>query len=111
MNSVFSIYQNGPAPFETQFESQVEGSALVFLCGSCWRSSTGLGGLSLTIDGNPVAETQIYINETNSHVALPPVLVEIGDITVGPHTLGIHMTNGDMTTDRNDYFSAGVFFF
>lgn len=111
MNSVFSIYENGPAPFQTQFESQVEGSALVFLCGSCWRAgSPGLAGLSLTIDGSPVAQTQLYLNETKSHQALPSVLVEI-EISGGPHTLGISMTNGDMTTDHNDYFSAGVFFF
>lgn len=111
MQSAYSIYLQGPLPVQTPFTSYVDGTAVVFVAGSMYRGgSPGFGGVSLTIDGQPVASSQIYLNATDSHAATPGVFVEV-PMTAGIHLLGVSATNGDLTTDSNDWFSAAVFFF
>jgi hypothetical protein len=107
--AAFVLNQDGPIPAYTSFQSQVSGPALVFLSGSAYTQYGGTCGIYLVMDGNPVLTSSVYMNEVNSHHAVPAVFGTV-DLTPGPHKIGFSTTTGDMMTDQNDFFSAAVFF-
>ncbi len=100
--------QKGPIPADFKFEAPADGPVVLFVSGSAWRpSSAGFAGFSVLLDGNQVGLTQMYMNEVNSHHALPPVLIPI-ELTFGSHTLHLSPVNGDMETDGNDGFFVSM---
>lgn len=112
MDSLFQVFQNGPLPFQTTFNSPLVGPALVFLSGSAWRNAPGATTLVMTIDGSPVAKTAISMNEATSHHAFPAVFAEV-HVASGQHTLELTLSDSDGQTvsDVYDHFCAAVFFF
>lgn len=101
---------NGPVPQYTTFNSEVSGTALVFLQGSAWSSSGNENlGLMVILDGNPVLTVASYVNEANSHHALPAFLAPV-EMTPGPHKIGISTTSGDFNSDSNDFYTLVVMF-
>lgn len=101
---------NGGVPNYTTFNSGSSGTALVFLQGSAWSSSGDENlGLMVILDGNPVLTVTSYVNEANSHHALPAFLAPV-EMTPGPHKIGISTTSGDFNSDSNDFYTLVVMF-
>jgi len=101
---------NGPVPQYTTFNSEVSGTALVFLQGSAWSGSGNQNlGLMVVLDGNPVLTVASFVNEANSHHALPAFIAPV-QMTPGEHKIGISTTSGDFNSDSNDFYTLAVMF-
>ncbi len=105
----FVLNYQGPIPYYTTFQSEIEGTALVFLSGSAWSGSAGPLNLLLVINHNPVASRSTWVNEGNSHHALPPVFT-LAKLSVGKSQIGFSMNDPATQTDSNDFLFATIFF-
>lgn len=100
----------GPLPQYTTIQSEVSGSALVFVHGSAWTNQYPQSlGLVVVVDGNPVLATQAWANVISSHQAVPALLAPI-TLTPGQHQIGISTASGDFMTDGNDYYALAVIY-
>jgi len=100
----------GPLPQYTTLQSEVSGSALVFVHGSAWTNQYPQSlGLVVVVDGNPVLTTQAWANVISSHQAVPALLAPI-TLTPGPHQIGISTSSGDFMTDGNDFYALAVIY-
>ena len=100
----------GPIPQYTTFNSDVSGTALVLLQGSAFSDDYERQiGINVILDGNPVLVSQSYVNEINSHHALPLVMGPVA-MTSGQHEIGVSTINGDFETDNNDSYTVVVIF-
>lgn len=98
----------GPVPQYTTFQSEVQGTAMVFFAGSGYSRQGGQTiGFPLVLDGKNIAATFTYVNEANSHHAVPPGFVPLS-LTYGQHKLGLSTINGDFQTDANDYYTVAI---
>jgi hypothetical protein len=109
LGQAWIINHQGAIPSYTAFQSEADTPALFFLSGSAFRNPAGPIGLGLVIDGNMIATSNGWVNEVNSHHALPPVMI-VADLTVGQHEIGISMTSGETNSDLNDLFCAAVIY-
>jgi hypothetical protein len=109
LGEAWILNHQGAIPYYTNFTSEVQGPATVFLCGSAFRNPAGPFGISLVIDHQSVAVSNAWVNEQNSHHAFPPVMA-VTNLTPGQHQIGFSMTSGETQSDGNDVFCAAVFF-
>jgi hypothetical protein len=99
------IAQSGPLPIKATATIETDGQVLLVLAGSVWTSTEDqMIGIGLLIDGEPVAEAQIFSNGSNEHRAVVPVTVPYA-FTIGEHTFQLGPLTGDTTSDANDSFS------
>lgn len=101
------ISQRGPLPIVTSFDYDGDGSVGLYVDGSAWTTSGSRKvGVTVEIDGQPVANVWVFSNEANSHKALMPKLVSL-ELSRGTHKLALVPMAGT-TGDANDYYVVQI---
>jgi hypothetical protein len=104
------VEQFGPAPLSVQFNAPADGPVTFFLSGSAWANTANqLIGVSVELDGVPIGTAVVFCNESTSHRALVPVLMN-AVLTAGVHTITILPNNAYTVTDGNDYFQVALLY-
>jgi hypothetical protein len=107
-----AISAAGPLPVSGQFTSY-GGSVFLYAAGSGWQGTANtLLAFKLTVDGTDFATGPvIYCNTANVHIPCVPVIVPIGVLKAGVHTvqLSINPAGGTPQTDANDRFRVTAF--
>lgn len=106
-DNAFIWNTTGPIPAYTDFKSNFSGTANCFFAGSGYMSQSGTTGLSLVLDHNEVATSSFTFNAPESHNALPPMIVPV-QLSIGPHNIGLSLSDGNLVTDANDNFCIAV---
>jgi hypothetical protein len=102
------IAQAGPLPIKVSTDIGSDGPCVLTLAGSVWSTSANqLIGVSLSIDGEPVANAQIFSNGPTTHRAVVPMTLPY-TFTYGSHTFELTAMNAQTTTDLNDLFRLTV---
>jgi len=102
------IAQAGPLPIKVSTGIGSDGPSVLTLVGSAWSMSANqLIGVSLSIDGEPVGNAQIFSNGASTHRAVIPMTLAY-TFTYGPHTFELTAMNPQTTTDLNDFFRLTV---
>jgi hypothetical protein len=102
---------NGPLPIKASFNSPVIGAVDFIITGTAWTSvSPGPIGITVTIDGAPIANSLMFANLKSDHMTLPTALGSITLSTIGPHVVEILQANSNTTTDFNDAFTVTIQF-
>ncbi|MDF1696706.1 MAG: hypothetical protein P1U56_12770 [Saprospiraceae bacterium] len=104
------IDQAGPLPISVQVEGIGDIPVIFTISGSCYtNTNTGMTGINLEIDGSQVAQSIIYANNLNVHLATVTKAYETNlDTDNGvPKTHTIQLSNLPNTvTDGNDWFTV-----
>ncbi len=96
-----AIVSNWTVPFTSN------GGKLMFNTSfSCFSTSLGLYTFDFLVDGNVVANTRFYFNNTSVHLTIPS-LFNIENIAVGSHTGAIRIPSG-ITVDSGDYCNMSL---
>jgi hypothetical protein len=99
---------SGPVPKQTKFKSPMSGKAVLYLAGSGYMKTPQVCGLSVTLDGNVVAKSQMLPGIGNSHFAFPPVFVPV-QLKPKEYEVGL-IANPDVLSDGNDNFEVGILY-
>lgn len=102
------LQTNGPLPQSAAFKAPASGPATIYVSGSVWTQTAGsVIGITVSIDGAPVASAWIYANAAGSHMAVVPVFspITLPD-SIGSHTVTISALNGATASDLNDNFQV-----
>ena len=106
------IAQYGPLPIEVTADIETDGPTVVTVAGSVWTTTKdSMIGVTLMIDGNPVAKVPIFSNGPSTHRAVVPVSFPYTfTSTVQPnqHTFVLEEMTPQTTSDYNDYFTVYV---
>jgi hypothetical protein len=108
------IAQYGPLPIQVTADIETDGPTVVTVAGSVWTTTYGtMIGVTLLIDGNPVAKAPIFSNGQNTHRAVIPVSFPYTFTSSGKvnqHTFTLEEMTPETTSDSNDYFSVSVLY-
>lgn len=100
---------SGKVPQYTKFKSPMSGKAVLYLAGSAYLKTPQVCGLSVVLDGNVVAKTQMLPGIGNSHFALPPIFVPV-QLKPKMYDIGVSTTIGEMLSDDNDNYEIGILY-
>lgn len=112
-NGEVVIIANDLAPTGTtlnetiNFTTTTTGNYLLYATSTAYTTAIAQKTLVAKIDGNTVGNAGIYMNSTNFHYSLPPVIVKLTNLAAGAHTLNLSIT-GTHTVDVNDRIHAYV---
>ena len=96
----------GPLPLSGSFGSG-GGTLIITACGSGYYGTVGtIIGFNVQLDSVTKGGTRLYINETNSHKALPCANFVVTGVAAGSHTASI--VANTITTDASDFFSLTI---
>lgn len=111
-----AIAAGGGLPLDGEFTKEFDDTIIeVFMAGSGFRSSSGLIGMNLLIDGVALANITSMTNETFSHKAFvsriythPNDFLGTGAIAAGLHDVDLTAYDGNTQTDSNDTFYVTI---
>lgn len=101
-----TLYQGpGPLPVTGTFKFQSTLEANVMISATAFAQDAGMISVSLQIDGNDVANAQVYANEAEVHKALVSDLGAI-DLELGEHQFMLYTTGPNTISDSNDFYNV-----
>jgi hypothetical protein len=96
----------GPLPISVNFNAPSDAPACFVLSGSGWCPSTDqIIGVTLQLDGTSIGSAAIWSNQHSIHRAFVPAYIPV-TLTFGQHTVKLVASNGNTTTDLNDFFNV-----
>ena len=98
-----------PPPKYTKFKSVMYGTGVLYVAGSAFLKQTQTCGLSVVLDGNEVARTQMLPSIPYDHFAFPPLFVPI-QLKPKEYEIGISTTIGEVQSDANDFYEIAIFY-
>lgn len=105
----FLWHFTGPVPKYTTFKSVMFGEAILYLAGSAWLKSPQVCGLSVVLDGETVARTQMLPSVGGYHDAFPPIFVPV-KLKPKEYKIGVSTTIGEVLSDENDNYNVGIIY-
>lgn len=100
----------GPIPAYTTYQPQISGPALLFMSGSVSQQGGGPMGVDVVINGKPAASSTFF-GSTSSHQAFPSRFTQVMlQYSKDPVEIGFSTSNGDMTSDENDFYQLALIF-
>jgi hypothetical protein len=105
------INQPGPLPLKAQFNTPLDGLALLVVTSSLWSTSPNTPlQLLVSLDGAQIATGQIFSNAASTHRVLPTLFIGV-NLTFGQHTLTLTLGGGNgVTSDLNDHFNVSLLY-
>ena len=104
------INREGPLPVSATFRAMGDGPAVVMLSGSVWTEDQDTQiGVSLSVDGTPIGSAWIFANNSNTHMAIVPIVIPY-KFSAGEHTISLNALTGETEADQNDYFMVSILY-
>jgi hypothetical protein len=103
------INQVGPLPLKTQFNSPMDGPAILVVTGSLWSQSNNVMlTMDVQLDGASIGTAQIFSNGSSTHRAFSTLFIAV-NLSYGPHTL-VLISGANTVSDLNDTFAVSLIF-
>jgi hypothetical protein len=104
--------QAGPPSSRSSFVNttflSVGGLLMISAAGSGYSTAAAnLTGMSVLLDGQTIAKSEVFANAANSHLAFVPVDLVIGEVPPGNHSFAL-VPEASTTIDANDFYSLTV---
>jgi hypothetical protein len=113
-NPLVILQASGPLPVTASFTPPTDSPSMLMVSGTVWTTSAnGFNGVNVAVNGVQIGTVGLFINPTDTHMAMPATLLPIDLSSATPNspmTITLSAATSTTTSDVNDFYQVSLFY-